>query len=254
MMHFLHLLFHEVRLLFIAPATYIAATLFLVLMGIIYLLGIDAVSSGPQENLPSDLFFQLFWIPVFFMVPLLTMKSIAEERRLGTLETLLSTPPGSLQIVLSKFFAAYLLYLLCWALTLCFPLIVYFSLPSARVDARLLDPASLLGGYSFIAISGTLFIALGLFSSSLTRSTLVAGMLSFSLLFVIILGGRLLLEQPFMEVGWLQWMDDPIDYLHAFRHLDYFSRGVIDTRPFFFYLSNALLLLGITSLVVESKA
>ena len=86
MRHFFTILSHELRSLLFNPSTYVAAVLFLSLMGFIFTGILDAYSKAPQETPPAAVFFQLFWIPVFFMVPLLTMKCLAEERRLGTLE------------------------------------------------------------------------------------------------------------------------------------------------------------------------
>ncbi len=254
MRHFFYLFLHEVRMLFITPATYAASVLFLLIMGGIYLLGLEQVSRGIQGESPTESFFQLFWLPVFFMVPLLTMRSIAEERRLGTLEAIMTTPATAMQVVLSKFLAAYLFYLSLWGLTLFFP---YFSttvLAGSQFGSQLMDGAHLKGGYSFVALSGCLYIAIGLFASSLTRSQLVAGMLSFSMLFVLIISGQVLLNTPLLDGFQIPWLADPVDYIRTFKHLEDFSRGVIDSRPFFLYLSTALLFLGVTTLVVESKA
>ena len=52
----------------------------------------------------------------------------------------------------------------------------------------------------------------------------------------------------------MRWLDSPLEYIRSFKHLEDFSRGMVDTRPFVMYISNAALLLGITTLVVESKA
>ena len=179
MKHFFSLLHHELRALIIAPSTYAAGVLFLVLMGWIYWRILLQFSLQPQEGLPASMFFQLFWLPVFFVVPLLTMRSIAEERRSGTLETLMTTPVSALEVVLGKFFAAYLFYCFLWLLTLGFPWLVSLSLDSTAASRTLMDRGALLGGYSFVAVSGFLFIAVGIFSSSLTRSQFVAGMLCF---------------------------------------------------------------------------
>lgn len=254
MRHFFYLLLHEIRMLFITPATYAAAVLFLMIMGGIYLLGLEQVSRGFLDDSPTKGFFQLFWLPVFFMVPLLTMRSIAEERRLGTLETIMTTPVTAMQIVLSKFLAAYLFYMFLWGLTLLFPYLSTTVLSGSQFSSQLMDGAQLRGGYSFVALSGCLYIAIGLFASSLTRSQLVAGMLSFSMLFVLIISGQVLMNMPLLDGFSIPWLADQIDYIRTFKHLEDFSRGVIDTRPFFLYLSTAFLFLGMTTLVVESKA
>jgi ABC-2 type transport system permease protein len=234
-----------------SPATYIAAVLFLVLMGWLYWRILLQFSIEPQDALPSELFFQLFWLPVFFMVPLLTMKSVAEERRRGTLETLMTTPANAMEIVLSKFAGAYIFYCCLWLLTLGFPILANLSVNSPIMAGRLLDRGTLSGGYLFVAISGLLFISVGIFASSLTRSQVVAGMLSFCILFIITIGMRELHEEA---TFWVPWFRDTIEYMQIFRHLEEFSRGVIDTRPFFFYFSNTALVVGISVLVVESKA
>lgn len=252
MKHFVSLLLHELRTLFIAPATYTAAVLFLLLMGLIYHGLLREYTLNEQEIAPVYLFFQLFWIPVLFMVPLLTMHSIAEERRTGTLETLMTTPVNATEIVLSKFAASWIFYCLLWLCTLSFPLIVHLSVGQAEVTHSLMETGPLLGGYVFTFLSGTLFIAVGIFSSCLTRSQLVAGMLSFSILFILILGPKLLQTQGITTE--LSWLQSSIDYIQIFTHLEDFSRGMIDTRPFFYYFSNAALVLGVSILVVESKA
>lgn len=241
-------------MLAISPPSYIAGILFLLLMGLFYLLILIVSSETPQDTLPSTEFFNIFWVPVFFLVPLLTMKSIAEERRLGTWEALRSTPVNTATIVFSKFLGAYAFYLFLWSLTLFFPLITSLVIPSLQSNGQLFNSASLIGGYSFIAISGFLYIALGILASSLTRSQLVAGMLSFCFLFLFILGGKLLLETPLIGDQETLLIAEFKDYCQSFKQLSDFSRGIIDTRPFIFYLCNGLFALGITTVLMDKKA
>ena len=112
MRHFLILLKHELRMLLISPTTYIAGFLFLALMGLLYWIILNEMSTTALEELPHVEFFKGFWIPTFFVIPLLTMRSIAGERSSGTLDTLLTTPTSRISVVLSKFTGAYLFYLL----------------------------------------------------------------------------------------------------------------------------------------------
>ena len=83
MRHFFTILGHEVRMLLVSPSTYVAGVLFLAVMGFIFTGILKSYSAAPQEISPAQVFFQLFWLPVLFLVPLLTMKCLAEERRLG---------------------------------------------------------------------------------------------------------------------------------------------------------------------------
>ncbi len=254
MRHFHLLLVHELRMLAVSAATYSAAVLFLLMMGLMYFLVIYQYDNVFQNDPPSAQYFQVFWIPVVFVVPLLTMKSLAEERRHGTLEAMLTTPASTLEIVLAKYFAAYFFYIGLWALTLLFPWIAVLFLNPANPDSPLHDTASLSGGFMFVCISGLLYVALGVLASSLTRNTLVAGMLSFSMLFVLIIGGNLLLHLPWQDAPFLANFHPVVEYLQPFQHLQDFSRGVMDTRPFFLYASNTILVLGMTTMAIEARA
>lgn len=254
MKHFFILLKHELRMLLISPATYIAAVLFFCIMGFLYSAILRSFVNSPSETLPAVEYFSLFWMPVFFVVPLLTMRSIAGERSIGTLDTLMTTPTSRTAVVMSKFAGAYIFYMILWALTLSFPLITQNMYPQAASDGALLDSASLTGSFIFIALSGLLFISIGIFASSLTRSQLVAGMLTFTTLFLVIVGGQQLgnLDSSTAEIT--SWLKGTVEYLQIFQHLDDFSRGILDTRPFIYYTSTAALLLGFSTLIIEAKS
>jgi len=243
------LLAHELRMLLVSPATYIAATLFLLVMGFVFAGILETFTAAPQEAAPAAVFFQLFWLPVFFMVPLLTMKSLAEERRLGTLETLLTTPATTPQVVLAKFAAAYALYLSLWAATAgFFYILVRFGAQSQPVD---LGP--LLGGYLFIAVSGTLFIALVILASSVTRNQAVAGILAFVLLLAFVIGTRFAGTLELLKLDSLAGVSAAVEYVQVFTHLEDFTRGVVDTRQVLYYLSGSALALILGILGVEAK-
>ena len=243
---------HEIFLLMISPSTYFAGFLFLSLFWFLYTWHI--LPTLPSEDLPTTSLFQYFWIPVIFMVPLLTMKTLAEERRLGTLETLLTTPTTTATIVLGKFGAAYTVYLVLWLLALSYPVLSHLEIPEGRTNFNFLDPAPLLGGYLFIAISGTMHIAAGIFASSLTRSQLVASLLSFGILFIIVLGEYALFPQIEVPKTMAENWRLTLDYLSTFRHLEDFSRGILDSRPFILYLTSTSVFLGGAILMIEQKA
>ena len=249
MKHFTTILSHEIRMLLVSASTYIAAVLFLGVMGFIFAGVLENYSKAAQETSPSTVFFQLFWLPVFFMVPLLTMKCISEERRMGTLETLLTAPVTTTEVVLGKYFAAYFLYLLLWASTGGFFYILY----RFAGDMRFLDFGPLMGGYLFIAISGLFFVALGVFASSLSRNQAVAGILSFTLLFTLIIGLNYVGTLEMINLDSMKPVRAVVDYARTFRHLDDFSHGVVDTRQVLFYLSGTVLALIFSILGVEAK-
>lgn len=254
MRSFLVLLQYELRALWINPATYLAAVLSLLMMGFFYYLTIASFVEAEQTVLPNAQFFRYFLFPVVLLVPMLTMKSIAEERRLGTLQTLMTTPVSASAVIISKFLAAYLFYCLLWACALTFPLITVWKLPQADLRQILLEPGSFFGGYFFIATSGLLFVAIGIFTSSLTRSQLVSGMLSFSIIFLLIVGVAAL---KYLTGGLSQWHGlsaEMINYLQMFDHFEDAVDGLIDSRPLVYYLSGTVLILGLATLNVEAKS
>ena len=249
MRHFLTLFWHEVRMLFLSASTYIAAVVFLGFMGFIFMRILEDYAGAPQDTSPAIAFFGLFFLPVWVMVPLLTMKSIAEERRSGTLETLLTAPVNSAEVVLAKFAASYVLYLLQWLSTLGF----VFVLHRFARDPRLLDLGPLLGGYLFIAVSGLLYIAIGTLASALVRSQAVAGIGSFAVIFALTLGLKLLGGITLLQQDNLGGMRDTLSAIDVFRHLEDFTSGVVDTRQVVFYLTGTALALILSILGVEAK-
>jgi ABC-2 type transport system permease protein len=249
MKHLVTIISHETRMLLVNPSTYIAAVLFLAVMGFIFTGVLQNYTAEAQEASPAVVFFQLFWLPVFFMVPLLTMKCLAEERRLGTLETLLTAPVSTTEVVLGKYLAAYLLYILLWASTGGF----FYILHRFAGDARFIDAGPLFGGYLFIAVSGLFFVSLGVFASSLARNQAVAGLFAFALLFVIIIGLRFIGTLEVLNLEAMRPLRAAVDYTLVFRHLEDFTRGVVDTRQLLFYLSGTVLALIFSILGVEAK-
>lgn len=254
MRHLPALITQELRSQMFSPASYAAAVLYLITMCFFYVGTLTEATRLPQESTPPEIFFKFFWLPMWFMVPMLTMRSFAEERRLGTLETLLTTPVSAFEVVVSKFTGAYLLYVGMWLLTMLFPLMVLWVAPHAVEAGQLLNASTLIGGYTFIAISGILYIAIGIFASSLTRSQLIAGMLSFCILFIFTFAIPRFAEGMFTQSPEMATMQNIPEYLRTIFHLEDFTRGVLDSRPLFLYISNALLLLGLTTIVVRNKA
>lgn len=249
MKHFFTILSHEIRILLVSSSTYIAAVLFLVVMGFIFTMMVDIYSTAAQETTPAVVFFQYFWVPVLFMVPLLTMKSIAEERRLGTLETLLTTPVSTAEVVLGKYFAAYFLYVSLWACTGGFFYILYrFS-----GDARFIDIGPLAGGYLFVAVSGLLFVAIGIAASAISRNQAVAALISGTLLLGLIVGSSFLPDVELLHNAVMRPLKTVVDYAQVFQHLADFSHGIVDTRQVLFYLSGTVLALIFSIFSVEVK-
>ncbi|MEM1085376.1 MAG: ABC transporter permease [Verrucomicrobiota bacterium] len=186
----------------------------------------------------------LFWLSFLFTFPLITMRSFAAEERSGTLETLLTAPVQTWQVVLSKYGAAFAFFVMLWVPTLAqFHVFGWVTdLPDAWT------PGEIGGTYAIIFLMGMAFTAVGCLASALTSSQIIAGLLTvllltfgFGLGYVpIVTGGA------FRGVGLFH-------YISAQEHLAMFSQGFIDTRPIVFYPSLAFLVLFLTYQLVDYR-
>lgn len=161
-------------------------------------------------------------VVVLFFLPMLTMRTFAEEKRSGTIELLLTSPLSDWEIVLGKYLGALALYVVMLAVSaLNFIWLFAFGNP---------EVAPILTGYLGLLLMGGSFIALGVFISNLTRNQLVAAALTFSVLLMLLL------------VNWIGEGSGPVmravvSGLSVFQHFEDFSRGVIDTQHVIYYLS-----------------
>ena len=130
---------------------------------------------------------------------------------------------------------------------------LFYILKRFAGDAHLIDPGPIVGGYLFVAVSGLLFIAIGVFSSSLSRSQAVAGILSFTMLVALIFGGRYLGSASWLDREALSPLKSAVEYAQVSQHYLDFTRGVVDTRELLFYISGTVLALIFSILSVEAK-
>ena len=207
------------------------------------------------RNLGTDPFFMpvtevffnsfLFWVIVILAAPVITMRLFALEKATGTFETLMTTPVGDLQVVASKFAAAMIFYLIMWLPAMgCLLIVGHFTNQKNALDAGTLG-----GVYLGIFLSGGLFLAAGCLASSLTRSQVVAAVVSLAGGVVLLIVAFLAQVAPASE----QWQQQIIPYFNLFKQMDDFTRGVVDTRTVALYASLTLLFLFLTLRVVESR-
>lgn len=227
---------HELKRLLRQPVTYAVGSLFLALMGLLYFLMLSEYCADNFPQAAAGTFFSVFWIPTLSTIPLLTMRSLAQERLNGTLEMMFVTQAKPIHLILAKFFSLYALYLFFWSLTLSFPYSLSIVLGDVVQQAGLMDATSLMGGYLFIALISSAQIALGIFVSSLTKSQLAAGMLCFCFLFSWIVGCKALLMLPIVVNSPFQGLSQFLQQADVFMHLKDFSHGVIDLKVGLYYL------------------
>lgn len=186
----------------------------------------------------------LFWFYFLFIFPLITMRSFADEEKTGTLETLLTAPIRTWQVVLSKYLAAIIFYTLLW-------IPVYFQFKAFTWFTGIpqaFSEGALFGTFLILFLMGAAFTAIGCLASSLTSSQIIAGIITIAILvihyflgFVTVIWG-----ESFAGAGFFH-------YISSQQHLHYFASGLLDTRPIVYYLSLTALVLFLTHHVIDHR-
>ncbi len=233
----------EIRAYFFSPLAYIVAAFLLLVNGMVFWL-IVSFLNNPQARFgaPLELFFGqtiYFWLVLLFVAPVLTMRLLSEERRSGTIEVLMTAPINEAQVVVGKYLAALIFYCFLWLPTLTYAgIVAYYSE---------VDWGPVAAGYLGVFGVGALFLSVGLFASALTRSQLVAAILTFALLIPLFTFG--LLENLFNDPT----LKQVFSYLNLWQHMEEFSKGIVDTRHLVYYLSVTVLFLFLSAKALEAK-
>jgi ABC-2 type transport system permease protein len=188
-----------------------------------WLYGSDVFLVG-QASLGS--FFNVAFWTLFFFIPAITMRLLAEERKTGTIELLLTKAVSNRQVVLGKFLAAWLLVAIALLFTLPYPITLAFI--------GNLDAGQVVCGYTGLLLMSGAYIAIGIFASSVTANQIVAFLSSLfiSLFFHLIFG---VLSSQFTGIP-----GQIFDSLSLSGHFESISRGVIDSTDIIYFLSIVL--------------
>lgn len=223
----------ELRSYFNSPVAYIVLTIFIFITGFFFTSSLFLMGQASMRPL-----FSLVPVVFLFFVPAITMRLLAEEKRSGSIELLVTLPTRDWEIVIGKFLAAWLLILAALALTLIFTFTV-----STLGD---LDGGETAAGYLGLVLLGAAFAAIGTWSSSLTRNQIVAFIISLVLIAALSMIDDLL---PILPLS----MAPVLQFLSVSYHFENISRGVIDTRDLLFYFSLTFLMLYLAHNTLESR-
>ncbi|MBL7016690.1 MAG: ABC transporter permease [Kiritimatiellales bacterium] len=232
----------EFAALFLSPIAYVMLMFFLLVTGCGFYWLV-------KENLELTHAIQglmvVIWSTMLIIVPILTMRSFAEERKSGTFETLMTAPVTDTTVVLSKFAGVLTFFLLMCAPTAFYLEIVRWIAPET---IGILDAGAVLGGYLCVGLIASMFISLGILASALTSNQIIAAISTFAIMSILFFGGLFephLSKTPLVrEVG---------GYLSSALHLMEASRGVFDTRSLVFYLSTTVFFLFATTKAVAAR-
>jgi len=233
----------ELRSYFLSPLGWVVATGFLFFNGLAFQTILDYLNNpqAPASMTPLDFFFGgtlFFWLAMLFVGPVLTMRLLSEERRSGTLEMLLTAPITEGQVVIGKYLGAFLFFVFLWL-----PTLIYVALLAGKLP---LDWGPIGASYLGTLGIGAMFLAIGVFTSAVTRNQVVAAVFSFALTFLAFLPAFLefLVNDPKMR--------DALGYLNLYQHMDDFSKGIVDSRRLVYYLSVTAFFLFLASRAVEA--
>ena len=207
----------ELGAYFNAPTAYLVTTAFLLFSGFLYFSQVLLIGEASLRA-----YFEFTPLMFVFFAPAIAMRVLAEEKRSGTLELLITMPVTDWQVVLGKFFSAWSVVVVAVGLTL----------PYTYTISRFgdLDGGATAAGYVGLVLLGGTFIAIGVMASSWTRSQMVAFIIAFAIAFSLWISGKVL---PIISPD----LAPLVSYLSVDAHFANIAKGVIDTRDIVYYLS-----------------
>jgi ABC-2 type transport system permease protein len=179
-----------------------------------------------------------------FLIPAITMRSLAEEKKEGTFELLVTRPLSDWQIILGKFLAAFAIVMLALTPTL----IYYFSIYQLGITKGNIDTGAVIGSYLGLILLGGCFTAMGIFSSSISKNQIIAFTIAVFLCFITFSG----LDSASQLLS-LQNIDTLITSFGINQHYQSISRGVLDTRDLLYFLSFMTLFLVFTKTILGGR-
>ncbi len=223
----------EIKSYFVSPIAYIVLTIFFIIGGFFFYQGVSYSQMANINGVLGDIA-----VVFLFLIPFLTMRLIAEEKKNGTLELLLTSPINPFQIIMGKFLSAMTIVLIAIGGTLLYLALLLIHSP--------VELGPIISGYlGLIFLSGS-FVAVGVMASSLAESQMAAGIIGFGLSFLLMLinwagqAGNGVLAVILREIS-------PISH-----YMD-FVRGIIDIKHVIFFLLWIVLFTSISTKSLEAK-
>jgi ABC-2 type transport system permease protein len=223
---------------------YIAITVFLLMVGLfLWVLQTESNILDTGYATIEPLFIMAPWV-FLFLIPAITMRSFADEKKAGTIELLLTRPFTDMQIVLAKYFAGFVLVLFSVLPTLIYFISVYnLGSPVGNIDL-----GGMWGSYIGLLFLGGAFVSIGIFASVVTNNQVVSFILAVFLCFFVYTGFDYISSFALFDK-----IDSIILYLGINSHYVSMSRGVIDTRDVVYFLSLISLFLIATRTALQSR-
>lgn len=223
----------ELKSYFTSPVAYIVTALFLIIAGILFYSSFFLYDRAELRR-----FFSSLPLLLSFFIPALTMRIFAEERRVGSIETLMTLPVTELDVVTGKYLASFISTLIMLAPTL------FYILPTVIFGSP--DFGPIVGGYLGAVFLCASYTAIGVFATSVTKNQIIAFFTGFIICIVLTLIDSFLVFLPSPIVSLLS-------YLSANGHFTSISRGILDTRDLIYFISLTALFFATTVKVQQGS-
>ena len=235
MTNIINIFWKEFRSFFTSPVAYIFIVSFL---GVTSWLFLRTFFLLDQSTLRP--FFELLpWI-FLFLAPAITMRSWAEEKKLGTIEILMTLPVREHEAVIGKFLSGFAFMALALCLT--------FPLPLTVLIVGNPDPGPIWGGYAGALLLGGAYISIGQFSSSITENQIVSFIVAILICFALLIIG-----ETFVLINVSSSLAPVLSNLALGTHFTSVGRGVLDSRDLIYYFSVIIFFLFLNQIAVESR-
>lgn len=231
----------ELRSYFCSPFAYVIAALFMLIFSITFISGISNLSGYQFKFSFPNIFYNNFFYFIF-LIPALTMRTFADERKNGTEILLMTSPVNVFQIVIAKFLAVSTVFLGMMVLTLFFPIL------TAIIGDVMWS--SLICGYLGFFLWGLVCIAIGMLMSSFTESPIIAAILSEGAMIILIF------IDNFKNSGLFKNLPKAAQIIGAFsteERFNGFSQGIFGVADLIFFITAAALFVGLTIISIEKR-
>ena len=237
------LYFKEIKSFLSSIIGYIFILIYLIASGLFH--WIISMNTNLLEGTEADLipFFNLSPVIFLILIPAITMRSIAEERRTGTIELLFTRPISDFQILMAKYLAGVTLLVIALMPTF----IYYLSMHYLGKPVGVIDDGATFTSYLGLILLGSTFVAIGIFASSITSSQIVAFIVAMFLSWTLYDGFHLI--GSFNLMGKFDYV---VQYMGMSMHYDAIKRGVIDTSDLVYFLSMIALFIFAALTVIKS--
>ena len=207
----------ELKSYFLSPVGYVVIAGFLLLSSYLFYVPLAIVGEPSMRRWTYNIV-----IILIILVPALTMRLVAEERKTGTIEVLATSPVTDAQIILGKFLGCVGFYAAMLATTFVYPVIL------KSVGKPEMGP--IIAGYVGLFLFGASFVAIGLLASALSKSQVVGFVTAFVVLLFLFL-------IEWMAQSGADWLSALVRYVGIQQHLENFAKGIIDTKDVIYYFS-----------------